>query len=585
MLNTFKEIPKKRLRQLIIAALITIVAGFLELYSFVSIKNLFLLLIGKETSLNKTLIEFYPFNYGDNKIFPIIYISILFGILLLISSLTRFLSLGFNQKLGSRIGSEISTKAYSRILNQPYKFFIEKDSSSSISLLTYHTNQFIAINGYLIQLLSSSFIISCILFLLLKDNFLITFFTFLFVFTIYIFSANLFKDQLKKNSNTIKVFSEEQISVVKESIGAIRYIKLGNIAKSYIKNFSLSVHKVTNSQVDTRIISAVPRYILETPGLIIIVGLSIFTSITTGDIANAIPNMASIAFAYQRLLPLSQQIYSSFVFIRGNYQSIKLFDEAFKLPNNNEINKSSLYKEFFKENLKFQDISFKYPNSVKEVFKDVNFQISKGDKIALIGTSGAGKSTLVDIFSGILSPTKGYILVDEKYKLNKNQKYNYVWQNKIAYVPQNIFIANDTIKKNIALGINEKDINIDKIRDSLKKVDLLEFTDSLIYKEQTILGESGVKLSGGQRQRIAIARALYSNKSILILDEATNALDFKTEKKIMQVIKNLPDMITVLIIAHRKETLEDCDRVILIKDKKVTPLGKASHVLKDYFDN
>jgi len=210
--------------------------------------------------------------------------------------------------------------------------------------------------------------------------------------------------------------------------------------------------------------------------------------------------------------------------------------------------------------------------------KEINVKINKGSHIGFIGTTGSGKSTLIDVIMNLLQPTKGSICLDELLLNQKNQR---AWQKHIAHVPQSIFLSDTTIAENIALGFPKDEIDYERVYESAKKAQLLETIDALDDKYDTLVGERGVRLSGGQRQRIGIARALYKQADVIVLDEATSALDNKTEQLIMNAINSIDDDITVLIVAHRLTTLENCDLLIELSEGEVIRSGAYSEIVND----
>ena len=207
-------------------------------------------------------------------------------------------------------------------------------------------------------------------------------------------------------------------------------------------------------------------------------------------------------------------------------------------------------------------MSYKYPTRDTEIFKNFSLEINKGEFLGITGSSGSGKTTLIDIMVGLIKPTEGDILIDGK----KMQDQVSDWQSTIAYIPQNVLLINDTIKKNIALGIPEEEIDQNKINISIKNSSLNEFIDMLSNKENTLIGDNGVQISGGQKQRIALARAFYFDKEVIILDESTNALDKNTENQILKELKNLEKIKTLIFISHDENFLKMCKKIIKLQN-------------------
>jgi ABC-type multidrug transport system fused ATPase/permease subunit len=282
-----------------------------------------------------------------------------------------------------------------------------------------------------------------------------------------------------------------------------------------------------------------------------------------GSFVNALPIIAVYTFAGYRLMPSAQQIYalsSSLKFIKP---SITFLYNDLKNLNKKSINNDQDILTFEKE-ISLNNIHYIYPDSLTIVLKDINLKITAGTKVGFIGSTGCGKTTLIDIILGLLHPQKGALKVDGKI-ITKNNLQS--WQRLIGYVPQNIYLLDDTIAANIALGTDSKDIDQMALKAASKIACLDKFVNSELPKKfQTKIGERGIRLSGGQRQRIGIARALYHKPKVLILDEATNALDDQTEREVMESINNMSKNITIIMISHQLGTLKNCDRIFKIEN-------------------
>ena len=299
---------------------------------------------------------------------------------------------------------------------------------------------------------------------------------------------------------------------------------------------------------------------METIGIIVLLLFSSFYfDGKVNQNINLIVSLGVFAFAANKLLPLFNTIYIAWVFMSGAESSVKDLKDLILRSSKKKNDFEKKILEFKPKEIKLKNLSFNYSNNRNKVFNNLNLKIKLRKKIGIIGDTGKGKSTLVDILMGLLRPTKGNILIDD-IELDKSLIEN--WQSKLAHVPQNIFLINDTIRKNIAFGVQESDINDTKLNNVIKNACLEDFINEIKTGINTELGENGINISGGQKQRIGIARALYKSKNILIFDEATSALDYKTEERIMNNIFDNYSDITLISISHRIESLKKFDEVI-----------------------
>ena len=290
--------------------------------------------------------------------------------------------------------------------------------------------------------------------------------------------------------------------------------------------------------------------------------------LTGSELNLIVSKLGLFAIASFRLIPALSRIFMHFQEVRYKRASIKNLNDEFEKFKNNLSKRESYEKENlnFKNNLVIKNVSFSY-NDKKKIFDRINFTVNKGEIVGILGESGLGKTTLVNILTGLISSSNSdaNILVDNK-SIYKNLPE---WQKKIGYIPQNLYFIDDTIINNIAFGVLEEDIDMNRVSRVLYESDLNNFVNSLPNKLNTIIGENGINVSGGQQQRLGLARALYFNPEILILDESTSALDIKTEKRVMNTINNLKGKKTIIIISHRNSTMEKVDKVYEINNSEL----------------
>jgi len=459
-------------------------------------------------------------------------------------------------------------------IRQPYSWFLNRNSAELGKTILSEVSVIIG-NGFrpLMELLSKGLIaIALIALLIITDPkiALIVGFSISLTYGIIFYAVENYLKQI--GSERLKS-NELRFSVISEALGAIKEVKIKGLEEFYIKRFSNSAQTYSKTSISSNIIGQLPRFIFEAIvfGSVMLVILYLMTQ--TGGLNNALPIISLYVFAGYRLMPALQQIYASLVslkFISPAIVSLKNEFENLKVSNSNQ-NKDNIS---FVEKITLKNIYYSYPNSSRTTLQNININIPAKKSVGIIGPTGCGKTTTVDIILGLLEPKKGTLEIDGQIITNQNSRS---WQKCIGYVPQHIYLSDSTIAANIALGIDPKYINQESIEKASKIANLHEFvTNELPKKYQTTIGERGVRLSGGQRQRIGIARALYHNPQVLILDEATSALDNDTEKNVMNMIESLSGNKTIIIIAHRLTTIQNCDYIIELNQGKIVSI-KDNH--------
>lgn len=362
--------------------------------------------------------------------------------------------------------------------------------------------------------------------------------------------------------------SQFQLRNIQDGVGGIKEIKLLGRESYFLNQFHKNTEKLADANVENSIIAGTPRLIVEFFAICSVSTIIILFLFLGKSIIEILPTLGLFFVAAYKMIPSFNKILLLMNRIKFSSDGVKrisnLLNEFKSEKNKDTYSKSTNMAPLIKD-IKIKNISFKYPNRTEQILENVNLIVNKNSFVGIGGESGSGKSTLIDIIMGILKPNSGEVLVDNKSIFNSVDS----WQKKIGYVSQNIFLTPDTIKKNIAFGIPENEINDDLINDVIKKCSLEKFTNSLESGLNTQIGEGGSLISGGQKQRIGIARALYNNPEVLIFDEATSALDTEIEKEILDEIRNLKKDFTLIFITHRESTLKFCDEKYLLKNNKL----------------
>ena len=452
-------------------------------------------------------------------------------------------------------------------LSQSYSWFLSRNSSEIGKTILSEVGLIVGgILQPLMELVAKGLVASALIILLIiadpKVSLIIglslSLAYFLIFYILHKYLDRIGKESLKNN--------ELRFITIGEAFGAIKAIKVGSLEKTYIKNFSYSAQIYARARASAIVVSQLPRFFLEAIAFGGILLIILFIISQTGSFNHALPIISLYVLAGYRLIPALQNIYAAFTKLTFTSPSLnKLYQDIKKL----KLSKESPQEDVLSlgKTIMLRNIHYNYPNTSRTTLKDINLSIPAKSTIGLVGATGSGKTTIVDIILGLLEPQKGTLEIDGKVITKKNSRS---WQRSIGYVPQNIYLADDSIAANIAFGVESSDINHATVEKVSKTANLHEFVSKeLPEKYQTKIGERGVRLSGGQRQRIGIARALYHDPKVLILDEATSALDNQTEKEVMNEIQNLSESITIILIAHRLNTVKNCDKIYLLEKGKI----------------
>ena len=504
-----------------------------------------------------------------------IFVFILLIISLAFKALTNYAQVRFTTMREYSLGKRL-VEGY---LHQPYSWFLNRHSAELGKTILSEVSMVISKGlGPMINLITQSTVTLTLLMLLIfvdpKLTLIVIITLSLAYGLIYKFNKNL---MINIGKETFKA-NQERFAALTEAFGASKEVKVGGLEQTYIKKFSDPAKTLAQNSALTAIISQLPRFILEAVcfgGMLLVV---LYLMVQSGDISSVIPVIALYAFAGYRLMPALQQIYISLTQLRIVGPSLdSIYDDLQGLQPPIKDDKYENPLQLNKD-ISLKHIHYHYPSSSRTALKDISLSIPARNTIGLVGATGSGKTTTVDIILSLLEAQQGTLEVDGNV-INKNNRR--AWQRSIGYVPQQIFLADDTVSANIALGVESNDINQEAVEHASKTANLHEFVvNELPLKYKTTVGERGVRLSGGQRQRIGIARALYHKPRVLILDEATSALDNLTEQVVMEAMHNLKNNITIILIAHRLSTVKKCDKIFLFDKGKLEGQGTFEELIK-----
>jgi len=561
-------LTKRRRIQFFLLTLLMILGSFLEVVSIgIVIPFLGILVAPEKIFQNETLqplFQLFGFSNPSELLFPI---TIVFCLAVLFSSAMRLILLWLSTRISLASGADLSVGIYRRILYQPYSFHCTRNSSELISGTSSKSDLVVysIIMPSLVMLNSSIVMIAIIGALILVDA-LVAFL--LFGILVFIYSIIVFvkRKQLSRESEVISSETTNLIKALQEGLGGIRDVIIDGTQEIYTKIYRSSDRALRRAQANNIIIAGSPRFLLESLGII---GIAIFAYVLVqgpGGITSVIPILGAVAIGAQRLLPMIQNTYSSWVNIQGHHTSLLDILELLEKNLPYHADNPSTLTLAFNHNISIKQMFFRYSQDTPDILKQVNLNIKKGSRVGFIGPTGSGKSTLIDVIMGLLEPSNGTIEIDGvPLKIENNR----AWQAHIAHVPQHIYLSDASIEENIAFGIEKKNIDSERVQFAAEQAQIATTIESWPKKYQNHVGERGVKLSGGQQQRIGIARALYKKADVIILDEATSALDDKTENEVMESINNLSKDITVLIIAHRLTTLKNCTNIVKLDNGNI----------------
>ncbi len=565
------ELSRKRTAELIIVMILMLGAATTQTT-----------LITQTKPFIENIISIDKINESSEQINQTIKACISIATLAVVSGLLRLITSWKSGEVGTKIALDLYKRSYNLMLNDSYENHKKRNTADQMGDLR-QIDAFVAgVIAPIIQIIGSTATILGATYAALIVNTEGTGLALTIVGTLYILFTLTIRKRLKNLGISIVNKGRKEIRLQQENLGNIRDIILENSQSIHTDEFIENATKMRMIGIETGFLQTAPRYVIEMLGFVVFAGLGFLAAIN-GNInsTDGIAKIGALALAYQIALPSIQQLFSCWSSYRSSIASIETVYALTNRKTEESYNLGPKTKTMRHENmnnwklLEINYLYFSYDDETKyktNIINNLSIKIKRGEKIGIIGETGGGKSTLVDIIMGLLKPSKGDVKVDGNL-INKNNLLCNQWRYQVSHVPQNIFLIDGSIAMNIAMtkNMNEIDwVNIDKC---IKLADLENMINTAKEGVNTNVGERGSRLSGGQRQRVGIARALYKRKSILILDEATSALDYLTEAKIIESINSLKHKPTIILIAHRIQTLRKCDCIYIIKDGRISNEG------------
>jgi ATP-binding cassette, subfamily B, bacterial PglK len=523
---------------------------------------------------------------SNNQFIAILGIALV--ILFCLKSVAYFFMKSYMYNFGYRQKAKISKKLLNAYLTVPYTFFLKKNTSSIIRNILIETEKFA--QQVLIASLeaAANLIIIAILIVVLASTDII----FLAIASAIILPTFAFFYLLRKKfaswGQTASECRNEIIRIINHSLGGIKETRVIGCEQYFEEQMDEKLKKYTTAESLFNSVQIIPRIAIETIlVLFLILLIVVYQLFFEQSVQQLVPVLSVFAIASIRLIPATSQFIALVSYAQGASYSMhviyldlleskhlenQLLKSSRKANNNSNKINSTIN---FQERIDITNLTYRYPNTDTPALSKVSLSLNKGESIALIGKSGAGKTTLVDVILGLLEPDSGDISVDGASVYDNVRS----WQDLIGYIPQTIFLMDDTLERNIAFGVPDDLIDQKQLNQAIEAAQLTDLIDNLPNGMNTVLGERGIRLSGGQRQRVGIARALYHKKEILVLDEATSALDNETESLVTEAIQSLSGTLTMIIIAHRLTTVKYCDRIYSLEGGRIVKSGSYKEVV------
>ena len=462
----------------------------------------------------------------------------------------------------------------------PYIEYISRNSAEYVYSIQILTNQYANhVVMPLLRMASDGIVVFVIIiFLAWQSTFALILLVSLLAIMMFVYDV-LFRRKMSNYGEQMNRASEATIQGVSEGIEGLKEIRILGKEQYFYQNVVKEANKQAFFAEKALVVTMSLRYLLELTMIAFVVSMVLITLLLARDISMLLPTLSVFGVASLRLFPAANIFMQSLMALRYGRNSVsRLFNDLKEMKQSVKTHADTghpmqIHEEF--RTLTLKKVCFSYPDSKCKALDGISLEIHAGESIGFIGSSGSGKTTLLDTLLGLFKPQKGCIEYNGKNITNVLRQ----WQSQVAYIPQQVFLVDNTLRYNVALGVNDDEIDENKLYESLRQARLMDLVEELPQGVNTVLGERGVRFSGGQRQRVALARAFYHGRNVLIMDEATSALDNATEREIVREIELLKGSKTMIVIAHRLTTLKHCDRIYELQDGKMINRGSYSEVI------
>lgn len=576
MIATLKKInyliTNRQRRGLVYLTLLLFIGMILEVFGIGVLIPALSLMVDPQSYENIEVLRIVKSNFSSvsHQMFLIILLSLIIILYLIKTLFLVFLTHKQNRFL-SNITAFISNNLFKSYLNQEYSFHINRNASELIKNLQVEISFLHTFLLSLITICIEGGIVLAVIITLIYIEPIGAISVGIFFLTLSLVFFQFTKKKLNSWGELRQSLDTDVSRVAIEGLGGIKELLILDKTNFFIEKFIDKNYSKARVNANHGTVSQMPRFFLELTTIFGLVGFIIIMTIQDKDVATLITTLGVFVAASFRMIPSLNRIIAAFQSIKFYHPSVEIFYNELSTYNNTIDSQPYVESQFLNSEIRFSNVNFAYNQHVK-VLNNINLEIKKGETVGFIGESGSGKSTFVDLIIGLHKPSNGKVYIDNDPNIITSK----AWKRQIGYVTQSIYLIDDSILNNIALGVPVGQIDHKRIDQILKHVQLEKFIKSLEHGINTRTGERGVQLSGGQRQRIGIARALYNDPEILILDEATSALDTDTEFKVMKSISSLKGKKTIIIVTHRNSTLKGCDKIYRISNSVINSVIKEN---------
>jgi len=573
------HLNRRRQWQTLVVTILMVCSAFAEVITLGAVLPFIAVLVEPERAMAfgpvARVAEWVGITSADQLVFPL---AGAFLATALLAAALRFLVVWATTRLAMATGAELASKAFERTLYQPYEVHVHRHSSEVTSGVIQKVES--VVSGMLSPLqtaVGSVLTLASVAVALVLIDIQIAMTAVLLVGGGYFLITRVVRGRLLRNGRQIAVGQVQVLKILQESIGGIRQVLIDGTQRVFLEEFKGSDGRLRRSQASNTIIQQSPRLFMEGVSMTLIVVLIMVFHGQEGGLVSNLPELTAFALAGQRMLPISQQCYTTvstmLAYQPAFSEALIILDQPVSRAERSERSDPLL----FTSALECTGLSFRYSEDEPWVLDGIDLQIQKGSTVGLVGETGSGKSTLLDLMMGLLRPAAGALTVDG---VQLDSEVIGSWRRSIAHVPQDVFLVDSSIAENIAFGVPKDQIDHERVRESARLAQIDDFIMAEPNGYRTLVGERGVRLSGGQRQRIGIARALHKGVSVLILDEATSALDSVTEGSVLRQIDDSGEGLTVVMVAHRLSTLRNCDQIFELRDGKIVASGRFEDLLE-----